>query len=680
MGYGTAGIQLGAPGVYRAAVTTAPGFEPVRLDVTGFVGVAPRGPVDEPVTVESWTQYRWRFGGAAGPGLLGLAVQSFFAQGGERAVVLRVAPRSLPSPAPDLAEARARLRLVPVRTGAAADPAGGPAAGVAEPVIELLAHDEGAWGNGLRVTLDFDVSGHLVVAPVAGSEGRELDLPPSGAPPAGTLLRVRGSGLPAAGAFRWLEEVRVRDRDGVRRPVAVLQVPVADPAQPVELDVITGTITITDQATDLPREEVFAGLGLREDHPFALRRQLAESSLLAQPAPGFPAAITPPDVLLTGLVSELAAPGVDRYEQVGPDSFFGQDDVQLLPVGGEEAVEEASSFVGVDRMALVQSTGLLCVPDLLWSASMPAEPAVVEFPAPVPGSRFAPCPPDPMGVAHQLPAPQAVLLDGGTELAEILRRQERVVALAERQRRFVALLDVPMRLPLRAVARWRAQLDSSYAAAYHPWLGVAPTDAADLAALPPGTGVRLMPPSAVAAGVIAERERSLGLPWGPANTVAVGAVSAADPVTDADVDALHLLDVNVFRPMTEGFRLVSAHTLVRRDPQYRQLTVRRLMTMLRLVLDRQAQWLAFEPNDERLRTLLRAGLVQLLRDLFRAGAFQGSSEDEAFFVQCDDALNPPYSQGLGRLVAEIGVAPSTPLEYLVLRIARRTDSGLTVEG
>jgi uncharacterized protein len=253
------------------------------------------------------------------------------------------------------------------------------------------------------------------------------------------------------------------------------------------------------------------------------------------------------------------------------------------------------------------------------------------------------------------------------------------VALAERQRRFVALLDVPMRLPVRVVARWRGQLDSSYAAAYHPWLGVAPADPADLAALPPGTGLRLIPPSAAAAGIIAERERSLGLPWGPANTVAVGAVSAADPVTDAAVDALYLLGVNVFRPMTEGFRLVSAHTLAG-DPQYQQLTVRRLMTMLRLVLDRQAQWLAFEPNEERLRTLLRAGLLQLLRDLFRAGAFSGSTEEEAFFVQCDDALNPPYSQGLGRLVAEIGVAPSTPLEFLVLRIARRTDSGLTVEG
>ncbi|HEY7606002.1 MAG TPA: phage tail sheath C-terminal domain-containing protein [Actinomycetes bacterium] len=680
MAYGTAGIQLGAPGVYRAAVTAAPGFEPVRLDVTGFVGVAPRGPVDQPVLVESWTQYRWRFGGAVGPGLLGLAVQSFFAQGGERAVVVRVAPRPAAGPAAGPDDGKARLRLIPAGAGAAAAPAGGPGRHGAGPVLELLARDPGAWGDGLRVALGFDVSGHLVVPPVPGGAGQLLELPASGGPPPGSLLRVRGRGLPAAGAFRWLEEVRVQDRDGVRRPVAVLSDPVPDPGQPVELDVVTGTVTVADQATDLPREEVFAGLGLRDDHPLALRRGLAEGSLLVEPGPSFPAALTPPDVLLTGLVSELAAPGADRYEQVGPDSFFGRDDVQLLPVGGEEPVEEGPPFVGVDRMSLVPSIGLLCVPDLLWSATVAAEPAVVRFPAPAPGPRFAPCPAEPVEQAHQLPAPQAVLLDGGTELDEILRRQQRVLALAERQRRFVALLDVPMGLPLRTVARWRAQLDSSYAAAYHPWLGVAPTDAADLANLPPGTGVRLLPPSAAAAGVFAERERSLGLPWGPAHSVAVGAVSAADPVADADADALHQLDVNVFRPMTEGFRLAAAHTLARRDPQYRQLTVRRLMTMLRLVLDRQARWLAFEPNDERLRTLLRAGIVQLLRDLFRAGAFQGGSEEEAFFVQCDDALNPPYSQGLGRLVAEIGVAPSTPLEYLVLRIARRTDTGLTVEG
>jgi hypothetical protein len=655
MGYAT-GIQLGAPGVYRAAVVTAPRFEPVRLDITGFAGVAPRGPVNEPVTVESWTQYRWRFGGAGPPGRLGLAVQSFFAQGGERAVVLRVGPPSDHAAPADPTVARARLRLAPG--------------------VELVARDEGAWGDNLSVQLRFDVSAHHVGTSI--TDGRDLLLPASVTLAVGSLLRIRAAGLPAAGAFRWVENVVPRDVDSVRRPVTVVGEPLPRPGQPVELDVVTGTVTVTDGATDLPREEVFAGLGLRDAHPAWLGRRLDNESLLVRTAPGFPVIVAPPDVLLTALTSAVVTRGEDRYARIGPDSFFGDLDVELMPTGGEP-VEEDRPFVGVDRLALDQTIGLLCVPDLLWGEAVPAEPTIVEFPAERAGPRFGPCPQPPMRVEHQPPPPDVALLDGGTQLAEILRRQHRVVDLAEHQRRFVALLDVPMRMSLRQVARWRGELDASYAAAYHPWLGVAPTDATDLATLPTGTGFRLMPPSAAAAGIIAQRERTLGLPWGPANATAVDVLTLADPVTDADADALHLMDVNAFRPRTDGFQLISAHTLAR-DPQYRQLTVRRLMTMLRLVLDRQAQWLAFEPNDDRLRALLRSGLVQLLRDLYRAGAFQGATEEEAFFVRCDDALNPAYSQGLGRLVAEIGVAPSSPLEYLVLRIARRTDSGLTVEG
>jgi uncharacterized protein len=664
-----AGLRLGAPGVYRATVMAAPGFEPVRLDIAGFVGVAPRGPLDEPVTVESWTQYRWRFGGATGPGLLGLAVQAFFAQGGVRALALRVAPRpaATDGAAPDPAAGRARLELM------VSGPAG-------EPVqLELLARDEGSWGSGLQVALDFDITGHLVLPVVGASGGSELELPAAGGPVAGSLLRLRADGMPSAGAFRWLDAVLQRDDPAGRRLVARLDEPLPAAADQVELDVVTGTVTVTDAATDLPREEVFAGVGLRIDHPQFLGRRLAEESRLVEPAADWPDAFQPLDPLLSGARSAVTLPGQDRYGDVGPDSFFGPDDVGLLPVGGTEPVEEAAAYVGVDRMSLEPSIGMLVVPDLLWSAPVPVPSGTVVLPAPAPGPRFAPCPADPLEVVHESVQPAAALLDGRTELPEILRRQARMVALAERQRRFVALLDVPMQLPLRTVARWRAQVDSSYAAAYHPWLGVVPSDAADLAALPAGTGMRFLAPSAVAAGVIAERERSLGLPWGPANVVATGAVSAADQVPDADADALHLLDVNVFRSGPEGFRLSAAHSLSR-DPQYRQLTVRRLMTMLRLVLDRQAQWLAFEPDDERLRTLLRGDLVQLLRDLFRAGAFSGATEDESFFVQCDDALNPPSSQALGRLVAEIGVAPSQPLEYLVLRIARRTDTGLVVEG
>jgi len=101
--------------------------------------------------------------------------------------------------------------------------------------------------------------------------------------------------------------------------------------------------------------------------------------------------------------------------------------------------------------------------------------------------------------------------------------------------------------------------------------------------------------------------------------------------------------------------------------------------MIALTLDRQTQWLVFEPNNTDLRSRLTHTITAFLRGLFRAGALAGSTEADSFFVQCDDQLNPPDSQALGRLIALVGVAPASPLEYLVLRITQDTDGTISVE-
>jgi len=150
-------------------------------------------------------------------------------------------------------------------------------------------------------------------------------------------------------------------------------------------------------------------------------------------------------------------------------------------------------------------------------------------------------------------------------------------------------------------------------------------------------------------------------------------------MTDTLHDQLHLLNINVYRAERDGFRLSAARTLSS-DPEYRQLSVRRLMTMLALTLERQTQWLVFEPNTTALRARLTHTVVQFLRGLHERGSFAGGSEEESFFVACDDALNPPQSQAQGRLIAEVGVAPAAPLEYLVLRISQDVDGTVSVGG
>ena len=625
----TAGLSLGAPGVYSVATPPAPaGVQPVRLDATGFVGMAFRGPAHEPVAVFGWSQFVEVFGGVSDltdgtvrpcPGYLPRAVRAFFDQGGQVAWVCRVV-----AVAGDPA-ATARLELP-----------GGRA---------LVAASEGGWGARLEAALSFS-AGQPLAAPAGGAPpaaAHELVVADVEPVPDGSLLVVSPSAEHPTGTLHWVTGQAVRPAAvGGRERVLTLDRPLPAAARTPGADarVVTGTLSVLDRDPLYRRAEQIPGLGLHPDHPRYPARPLppdhpgypgtvlSAESRLVRTADGWDERIEPADGTLPPLPGGRPIGGADRFDAVDEAAFFDDDS----PDG--DPYDERDDHRGVDRVSRVPELGLLCIPDLGWAG----------------GGRVL----DPQNPA---------------ELAALAGRQARLVAVAELRHRFVALLDAPPRLSVASLASWRAGFDSGYAAAYHPWLRV-PGDEPGRPAVP-------LPPSAVAAGVIAARERRLGLPWGPANELAVTVVTADDLVPDAVHDELHRLHLNVFRAERDGFRLTSARTLSL-DPRYRQLSVRRLLTMILLSVERQAQSLVFEPNTGALRGAVSHVLTQFLRELFRRGAFAGDTEETSFFVRCDDALNPPESQALGRLVAEIGVALSRPLEYLVVRISQELDGTSTV--
>jgi phage tail sheath protein FI len=102
--------------------------------------------------------------------------------------------------------------------------------------------------------------------------------------------------------------------------------------------------------------------------------------------------------------------------------------------------------------------------------------------------------------------------------------------------------------------------------------------------------------------------------------------------------------------------------------------------MIERTLERELQWLVFEPNGDSLRAEVRHLVTAYLRRLFRAGSFAGATEEQSFFVRCDEQLNPQSVVDEGRLVAEIGIAPVEPVEFIVVRITRDGDGTLLVEG
>lgn len=653
----SAGLGLGVPGVYRAPEQPNRTIVGARLDVTGFAGITARGPVDEPVAVETWSAYVRRFGGLdpACPGLLSPAVAAYFDQGGARAHIVRVGPPADP-------QARARHRLADTRVTTAAGP------------VELTARDEGRWGDQLTVRLSFRIAQQFSVGPDGISAGEdqndvELALPQSVPLSPGTLLRIRGPQLPAAGLLRWVRPPNGTDghHRNTEHPNAVRLErwrPDGDPGR-LTVAVVSGVFTVLDTAPDYPRSEEFSGLGLHPDHPRWLARVLnQEATWVRAEGPWTAEPLLLADPLLEPVGSDRVHDGRDRYPEITAADFFDADFLDAETGGPVGDPLDERPHQGVDALVQVEELGLLVVPDLFWNGvAAPDERTEPEERRTA--SSFEPCrAPDPALVYHR-PGLGAVLLDAVADAEEIVRRQSELVRRAEQRQRFVVLLDLPPGMPVDAVRAWRSQFDSSYAAAYHPWLAGARSDASA-----PAPTERLVfgPASGFAAGIVAARELRRGLAWGPANELAVGAIAARDSITPGQHETLFGQSVNVFLPERDGFRLSSARTLSRQR-DYQQLSVRRVMTMLRLSLQRELHWLVFEPHTEELRRLLVITLTTFLRGWYQAGAFAGNTEAEAFFVHCDAVLNPPADRAQGRLITEIGVAPAAPVEFLVLRLS-----------
>ena len=74
-------------------------------------------------------------------------------------------------------------------------------------------------------------------------------------------------------------------------------------------------------------------------------------------------------------------------------------------------------------------------------------------------------------------------------------------------------------------------------------------------------------------------------------------------------------------------------------------------------------------NDDRLRDNLRTQLNALMAQLFAQGCFAGSTPEESWFVRVASVAEAALELDAGRLVAEVGVAPAEPTEFIVIRVA-----------
>ena len=81
------------------------------------------------------------------------------------------------------------------------------------------------------------------------------------------------------------------------------------------------------------------------------------------------------------------------------------------------------------------------------------------------------------------------------------------------------------------------------------------------------------------------------------------------------------------------------------------------------------QGLAFDASGPALWTRVRRELDDFLARLWRLGALNGASPDQAFTVRCDTTTMSQADLDAGRLVATIELAPAQPVERITVTLA-----------
>ena len=105
-----------------------------------------------------------------------------------------------------------------------------------------------------------------------------------------------------------------------------------------------------------------------------------------------------------------------------------------------------------------------------------------------------------------------------------------------------------------------------------------------------------------------------------------------------------------------------------RGSEWKYVPVRRTALFIEETLFRATKWVVFEPNDEPLWAQIRLNIGAFMHDLFRQGAFQGSSPKDAYFVKCDKETTTQSDINRGVVNIVVGFAPLKPAEFVVIKL------------
>jgi hypothetical protein len=666
------------------------------MDVALFIGIAQRGPINRPVIIDSASDYAAVFGGDA-PLARGLggellmaampaAVAAFFANGGRRAHVVRVAltadvaARWGDDPlAADVAAHIARARLFSL-----------PALTVAGQPLRLRATSAGRWADDLKLSVRADRSGPRLRALLRVDDGRERRIfGPFGLQPddPDSLWGLVDDETAHASADA---PARLRPPVLADSAAAPIETGALDDlwSVPVGADADAGDALARDGLSRFDAR-LFLDPALAGGNPDAYLRALAsgdaarpvglgcalvcagdgdapEPSLIALPDAAQPIWVdvaTPPlepprldEPVITGGFAPcgLPAPQLDAVASPRPPGALALA-WTIAASGCTFALELATrpdfsdaqvAWAGPDTSAIVtlEGAGARYV-------RLTARRGAAASPPAVAGVMIAAT-----GWAQAEPTPAAE-----TALAGRLHAiHTQALALAAGTGNLFALLSLPQGWRAPRAAAHADGLRGAFAddgraagfgALFHPW--------------PVRTDGRRVPPDGAVAGQLAAVARNAGAWRGNAGQPLAETV-ALDPVLGpADIAQLAAAQINPVVAMPAGMAASDMFSLSD-TADWRFYGARRLVMLLRRQVHRIGQALLFEPwGDALVRTLDRR-LGNLLDDLVRRGALAGGGLPGWRLMVAAPGSRPDD----GQLVVEIGIAPTSPLRFITVTLAR----------
>lgn len=238
-----------------------------------------------------------------------------------------------------------------------------------------------------------------------------------------------------------------------------------------------------------------------------------------------------------------------------------------------------------------------------------------------------------------------------------------LVSHCENMKNRFAVLDMPFEaVKTNELTQYREMIDSTYAAMYHPWI-----QTFDRSTQKAG----FFPPSGAVMGVYARTDIARGVHKAPANET-VMCTDLSVNYNKGEQDILNPAGINLIRKIPgQGIRVWGART-AGSNSAFKYVNVRRLFIYVEESIRANTNWVVFEPNDTTLWTRVSITISAFLETLWRSGMLAGATPEESYFVDIGSSTMTQDDIKNGRLICNIGIAPSRPAEFVIFRVTQFT--------